>query len=144
MAGQIKLSAFKDPEVTDGSLQFCLFIRNHISSTFIYFYDFPDCFKAISSALSVFPQTPEDSIRFAIGTDDEASAYYIALEAFCYEEAGQSAIHVLIDNHEPDPDYCRTEFFIPCTHEAINRLGKILNDWDPNATGDVVWDAEPA
>ncbi len=139
--GQIKINAFSD-NANDGSLQYSLYICNNVSSTYIYFYDFADCFRDIGYALMNFPQQPDDSINFEIGTDDDQSDYYIALQFFCFGEPGKCAIHVVIDNHQPDPDYCRSEFYITAEPDSLNKLGKMLNEWDPKAINEIVWNAE--
>jgi hypothetical protein len=140
--GQIKISAYKDDTVTDGSLQFSLYLCNNVSSTFIYFNDFPDCFKDIGYSVSTFPRDVDDTINFQIGRDDDSSAFYIGLDLFVYENTGRVGMHIIIDDHQPEPDYNRCEFFIVAEPASIKKLGTLMNTWDPKVTSEIVWDAE--
>jgi hypothetical protein len=48
------------------------------------------------------------------------------LSVFCYNASVQSAIKVIVDNHQDSPNHSRSEFYIKSEPATLNRLGQEL------------------
>lgn len=137
----IKITSFWDYDVDD-SLEYLIELSNGSSVAAIRFYSYLDCFKDFASSLLYFPKNYKDVVTFQIGEDIPKWAYYIYLKVYCYEPNGNSAIHILIDNHSDAPYNARSEFSIRTKPASINELGKLLIDWDPKTQKEFIWVAE--
>ena len=138
---QIKISVLRKDE-GDNTMQFLIAVSNGISSTSIDFYAYADEFKGFASGLLEFPKTINDTVKYELGEIGERWAYYILLEVFCYENNGNSAIHVIVDNNRKKHHTNKSEFCIITVPASLNRLGELLYDWDPNTDNEILWIAE--
>ena len=103
------------------------------------FYGYSDAFKEFGSSLILFPQLITDTVSFQVGENDLKWAYYMLMKVFCYERNGHTAIQIILDNHQQSPDTIKTEFYIRTVPAQINRLGKLLLEWDPKTEKELIW-----
>lgn len=123
----------------DGFIHFEISISNGQTKTDLQYYNYDDAFKMFGEKLSAFPTKITDKIDFQIGEENRKWAYYLFLEVYCYEPNGQSAIKVIVDNHDSEPYYERSEFSIRTFPASLNKLGQGLKTWDPNLEPEFVW-----
>ncbi len=126
----------------DDSIQFQVDVTNGISAASLDFYGYADHFKAFAAGLRSFPKTISDHVRYELGEVGERWAYYMLLDVFCYESNGHSAIHVITDNNGKSPYTNKSEFYITTVPASINKLGQLLDNWDPTTENQVTWTAE--
>jgi len=125
----IKIKVLRQPD-DDELFHIVIEISNGQTGTSQDFYAYGDVFKDFGRGLAEFPDSIEDKVTLKIGDKDIKSAYYIFLEAFCYDRSGQSAIRVSIDNNSIAPHYHRAEFFIKAEPARINNLGQRIKKWN--------------
>jgi hypothetical protein len=140
--GQIKITALWDNNSKDDTLQYILELSNNFCKTTIEIYDYDSCFKDFGNSLMNFPLNINDKVCFEIGEDIPSWAYYLLLKVYCYEMNGNSAIQVVIDNHYKAPFHVRSDFNIISHPASLNKLGKLLIDWNPKEQKQIIWDAE--
>ena len=138
---EIKISVLAIDE-GDDTIQFQLEVSNGINSTSQDFYGYADNFKEFAIGLLSFPKTISDKVKYQLGEIGQRSAYYILLEVFCYESNGHSAIHIIVDNNGKRPYTNKSEFYITTVPASLNKLGKLLNDWNPMDEKEILWKAE--
>ncbi len=141
MTQEIRISVLSIDE-GDDTIQFQIEASNGISSTSQVFYGYTDNFKEFATGLLSFPKTITDNVKYELGESGERWAYYILLEAFCYESNGHSAIHIIIDNNGKRPYTNKSEFFITTVPASLNKFGQILNAWNPRTEKEITWTAE--
>jgi hypothetical protein len=61
---------------------------------------------------------------------------------FCHEHNGHSAIHVIVDNNGKRPYTNKNEFYITTVPASLNKLGRLLKDWNPTTKKEIIWTAE--
>jgi hypothetical protein len=126
----------------DGLFQFEINISNGRTSAALEFWGYADNFAQFGSGLTDFPKTIRDKVTYELGGEDKGDqrwAYYLLLEAFCYDATGQSAIKVKVDNKFDIPTYESHEFFIKSEPASINRLGQGLEKWNPVDSKEFEW-----
>ncbi len=64
---------------------------------------------------------------------------FIKIRAYPFKSNGNSAIEIVVDNHADKPSWGRSEFSIQCVPSDINRLGKLIVDWDFENTSQIEW-----
>lgn len=128
--------------IEDEEVQFQIYLGNGISSTSIDFFGYTDTFEAFANELVEFPKTIEHIVLYELGEVGERWAYYIFLKVFCYENNGYSAIQIKIDNNRKQPHTSKSEFYITTVPASLNKLGKLIQDWDLKASKEIVWIAE--
>jgi hypothetical protein len=138
---EIKISVLSIDE-GDDTIQFQMEVSNGISSASQDFYGYADNFKEFATRLLSFPKTINDHVKYELGESGERWVYYILLDVFCYESNGHSAIHVLIDNNGKRPYTNKSEFYITAVPASLNKLGKLLKDWNPMTEKEITWTAE--
>ena len=138
---EIKIAVLSIDE-GDDTIQFQIEVTNGISSTSQEFYCYADNFKGFATGLLSFPKTITDSIKYELGESGERWAYYILLNVFCYDNNGHSAIHVILDNNGKRPYTNKSEFYITTVPASLNKLGQLLNDWNPITEKEITWTAE--
>ncbi|MBZ0245080.1 MAG: hypothetical protein K8H85_03950 [Cyclobacteriaceae bacterium] len=139
---EIKIKVIREPD-DDGLFEFEISLSNGDTSTNLEIWGYSDDFKEFGKKLIEFPKGLKDVVSFQLGeegtTGDMKWAYYLSLNAFCYNASGQSAIKVIIDNHQASPDHSRSEFYIKAEPAAINRLGHELKNWNPESIKEIGW-----
>ena len=138
---EIKISVLAIDE-GDDTIQFQLEVSNGINSTSQDFYGHADNFKEFATGLLLFPKTLSDKVKYELGEIGQRWAYYILLEVFCYESNGHSAIHIIVDNNGKRPYTNKSEFYITTVPASLNKLGELLNDWNPMTEKEILWKAE--
>ena len=129
-------------EEGDDLIHFQIEVTNGISSTSQDFYGYADDFKEFAIGLNSFPKAITDKVKYELGEIGERSAYYILLEVFCYEKNGHSAIHIIIDNNGERPYKNKSEFYIKTVPASLNKLGQLLEEWNPLIEKQINWTAE--
>ena len=138
---EIKISVIAIDE-GDDTIQYEIEITNGMNSISQEFYGYSDNFKEFAAGLLSFPKTITDNVKYEFGQNRESSEYYILLDAFCYENNGHSAIHVIVDNNRKRPHTNKSEFYITTVPASLNKLGQLLRDWNPTTAKEVTWTAE--
>lgn len=135
----IKISALN---VDDNEVQFQIRLDNGINSTSIDFYGDAGTFNDFATELILFPKTIKDIVSYELGEIGDNWAYYILLKVYCYEASGHSAIKVIVDNNGKAPHINKSEFYITTVPASINKLGKLLLNWNPKVDREIEWFAE--
>jgi len=111
----IKIKVIREPD-DDGTFKFEINLANEETSTSLQFWGYGDNFKEFGDRLTDFPKTIKDNVTYELGEDKNNGqpkwAYYMLLNVFCFDSAGQSVIKVIVDNHADIPGYQRSEFYI--------------------------------
>lgn len=141
MRQEIKISVLSIDE-GDDMIQFQIECSNGICSTTLDFYGYVDNFIEFATGLISFPKTITDNVKYVLGESGERWAYFIHLEAFCYENNGHSAIHIIVDNNEKQPYTNKCEFYIKTVPASLNKFGQLLKDWNPITEKEISWIAE--
>ncbi len=81
-------------------------------------------------------------MKYELGEIGKRWAYYILLDVFCYENNGNSAIHVIINNNGERPYTNKNEFYITTVPASLNKFGQLLYDWNPLTEKEILWIAE--
>jgi len=138
---EIKISVLSIDE-GDDTIQFQMEVSNGIRSTSQDFYGCADNFKEFAIGLLSFPKTITENVKYELGESSERWAYYILLDVFCYENNGHSSIHVVVDNNGKRPYTNKSEFYITTVPASLNKLGQLLQDWNPTTVKEITWTAE--
>lgn len=140
----IKIIVIREPD-DDGLFEFEIKLTNGKTSTSLKFWGYWDNFKEFGDRLTEFPKTIKDNVIYELGEDKSNGqvkwAYYMLLNVFCFDSAGQSAIKVIVDNHADVPSYQRSEFYIQSEAASINQLGQRLQNWNPESIKEIEWTA---
>lgn len=142
MSSEIKITILNIDEDDNDFTKYKIYLSNGNVSVVLEFYEYLDCFKEFAEKLEIFPKDADDSITFQIGEDSEKYAYYMKLKVYCFEPNGNSAILIEVDNHDTNVDRIKSEFFIKTLPASLNKLGKILNNWNPKVESQVLWKTE--
>jgi hypothetical protein len=138
----IKIKVIREPD-DDGTFQFEINLANEETSTSLQFWGYGDTFKQFGERLTDFPMTIKDNVTYELGEDKNNGqpkwAYYMLLNVFCFDSAGQSAIKVIVDNHQDIPSYQRSEFYIKAEPGSLNNLGQQLRSWNPETEKELDW-----
>ena len=132
----IKISAIGG---SHDEIKYQIFLTNGTNSTSLEFYGCENEFKNFGLNLISFPKSIDDTVIYELGEDNDLWAYYIRLKIYCFEPNGHSAIQVLIDNNEKSIHKMKSEFYIKTLPASLNKLGSILNNWNPNVEQKVEW-----
>ncbi|MFN8296997.1 MAG: hypothetical protein U0T69_12430 [Chitinophagales bacterium] len=116
-----------------------IMFNNGICSTRFEFYHYADEFKMLGNELISFPKNINHKINFEKGKNDENHWNYLLLNIFCHEINGESTISVFSkQNGSVENKFC-CEFNIRCYPADINKLGKLLTNWNPNINNELLW-----
>lgn len=138
---EIKISVLTIDE-GDYTIHYQIEVANGINSTTQDFYGYANDFKEFANGLLSFPKTITDNVKYELGERGERWAFYILLDVFCYENNGHSAIHVVVHNNGKRPYTNKSEFYIRTVPASLNKLGQLLQDWNPTTVKEIVWTAE--
>ena len=137
----IKLKVKREPD-DDGLYQFEIKVSNEQTCSALNFWGYADNFKEFGERLARFPKEIQDKVTYDLGGEDVGEikwAYFLQLEAFCYNPSGHSALKIIIDNRFDIPDYEYSEFFIKSEPSSLNRLGQGLRNWNPLEIKEFEW-----
>jgi hypothetical protein len=123
----------------DGLLHFQISLSNGDAAATLDFYGYDDEFIEFGEQLRNFPQLIDSTVTYQMGEDTEQWAYYLLLEAFCYEANGSSALRVRVKNHLKEPYNCDSSFCILMMPAELNRLGGGLSNWNSREDIEFVW-----
>ncbi len=141
MKQEIKIEVINVDE-GDETIHFLAFFNNGFCSVKLEFYDYSDVFQSFASQLIDFPTDITDNPTFVLGEKERSWAYYLRLEAYCFEKNGQSAIKVEATNNDDGHSLIEAKFQILSEPASINRLGTDLKNWNPKKEGNFVWQTE--
>jgi hypothetical protein len=138
----IKIKNLNGPD-EDQMIQFEITISNGNALTSLVFYGYSGSFTSFGEKLSEFPKNLEDKVIYELGEEKGKGiknyAYYLLLNAFCFDSAGQTAIKVITNNNRDIPDFSRTEMFLKAEPISLNRLGQSLKTWNPENDKEFEW-----
>jgi hypothetical protein len=129
-------------EIENDFYEYEISISNNLTMTTITIYGTPDSFKEISKKMMSFPENINEKIEFICGSDEREADDYFNLSIYCYLKNGYSAIKVISDNKEEEPNRLRNEFSILTLPYCINQFGSKLYNWNPYTDGDFEWEFE--
>jgi hypothetical protein len=138
MKGFIKLSVL---EIDGDDIQFEIEVQSNCCKTTLDFYGHADLFEGFGRNLMQFPKNIADKVSFQLGEDESSWAYYLMIEAFCFDSSGHSALKILVDNKGEMISSHRSEFALRSEAASINSFGKMLLDWKPLEVKEVIWES---
>ncbi len=108
------------------------------------FSGYADVFKDFANKLKTFPDSKLGDVAFELGEEfiekKPKWAYYLLLRVYCYDKFGHTAIEIAINNNEKDRDQKMARFSIFSEPEQINKLGRLLSEWDPTRQSVLIWE----
>jgi hypothetical protein len=108
-----------------------------------HFWDIAEVFKQFGEKLMDFPQSISDVVTLEIGIVHPGFYQnYLLLKAYCYDANGHSALKIITHNNKLEPQSQRIEFSILTEAAALNKLGSLLKNWQPQEVPDIVWQAQ--
>ncbi|GAB2454505.1 hypothetical protein GCM10011375_01990 [Hymenobacter qilianensis] len=108
----------------------------------ISFLGYTDTFEDFGKSLMNFPNNTAHEVWFQEGKDEGYGPWYLSVKAYCYNDQGHTALHIIIDNQEPLPKKCRVEFSILAEAASINNLGCSLFNWEIKQQQTIEWKAQ--
>lgn len=118
--------------IEDEEAKFRLFANNGNTSSSIDFFGYTDSFKEFGRQLRNFPSSSKEYVSYELGDVKEDWAYYLLIKVFCYKPNGATAIQIKIDTKEEIPDLIESNFYLKSMPSCINKLGRQLENWNPN------------
>lgn len=115
--------------------------NNSCRVTLNYYGDYNDL-KRFGLELLKFPKSISDSVIFQIGEDNRQWAYYLNINALCYDLSGHTALRIVLDYMSDTINGYRTTFTIFSEAASINSLGEKLVSWNPLAVNELVWESK--
>lgn len=137
--GKIKIRVTVD---FDGDCTFDLTVSNKSFRTTVRFYGDVDTWKDFGSQLTKFPKNVKSFVEFDRSQNHPFPADSFFLRAYSYNQIGHSAVKVMVDNHDVEPDRYRVEFSFPAEAASINLFGQILLSWDVTDGSEITWEAQ--
>lgn len=130
-------------QIDDDELKFQIEVCNEFCKSVLEFYHYADCFQEFAKALINFPKTINDIVTFQVGEDGGEMnwAYFLKLKVYCSEPNGHSAIHIIIDNRQDEPERHRSEFSLTTLPASLNTFGQRLLNWNPKTNKIFEWSA---
>jgi hypothetical protein len=108
-----------------------------------YLWEEPQAFARFGKKLAAFPRSQDDTPEFQVGIITPSDGReYLLLKAFCYDANGHAALKVVMHNKKPEPHEQIIEFSIRTDVAALNKLGKMLQNWTPETEIEVNWRAQ--
>ncbi len=108
-------------------------------------YIYPEEIMTFGEQLKIFPQSLEEDVVLAYGSDDPKVYAYLHLRACTYNRAGHVALEIKTDNHNIHKkayQHASTHFFVACEATVLNKLGRALCAWtnDMSQPLELEWD----
>lgn len=140
LQGSISISASVDEYDDDGMCTFFVTVQKGALEVRARFFGNVDSWKGFGQALLEFPKTPTDYVFFHSGTD---SVYdeKLFLKAYAYGSPTHTALSITIDHQTEPPNDFRIQFSISAEAASLNRLGRLLVNWEVNNTSKIYWQA---
>ena len=138
--GEISVSAENG---YDQDYSFDITVRKGDFSIRAYLWDEPQAFERFGEKLAAFPSSQTDTVELQVGTIKPGRGQdYLLLQAYCYDANGHTALKVVMHNNKPEPHEHMIEFSIPAEVAALNKLGRMLQNWTPKTKIEINWLAQ--
>ena len=129
---------FTVKDFEDDELHLELFASNRKFQACQDFYFSKEDFEKFGQKLLAFSGDKKE-IVLEYGMDDPKWYCHIKIKLYSFKSSGQSAVEIMIDNHKEKPFFSRSEFSIECVPSDINRLGRMIIDWDNVTNSQIEW-----
>lgn len=142
MKGKIVFATSIDSE-GDGTFDntFDVTISKGRIETHTHLYLDSNLWQEFGRQLLTFPENTTAKVVFD-ATDNGMYWQSLRLEAYCFDLLGHTALRISVDNNDPDPHRCRLEFSIPAEAASLNKLGRLLANWQPEHESEIIWEAQ--